>query len=242
MVTTALALLSAMSVFADFHFTNTLSHTVTFELPVVPDYPCTVDLCFTPDSAWPNGCLWSEANTASDINYIQLYEDIATGTLTCGMVSAGAGSAATTTNTMSAGTRYHCTWIAASSTSRRVVIGGDWANSGHDTNALAWPTGIDGMDIGTIRISSFPNGVNFAKGTISDVAIWTRALLQSEVESLAAGAPPSRIGRGSLAFYLPMHNDNAYSWDVASGYLGTPVTTDPADFVGGTNGSRQGTR
>lgn len=47
----------------------------------------------------------------------------------------------------------------------------------------------------------------FFQGTIADAAIWSAALTNTEIASLAAGFTPDRIRPQSLQFYAPLVRD-----------------------------------
>lgn len=110
---------------------------------------------------------------------------------------------ASTVNLISADTWSHVVGIFTSSTDRRAVLNGDWANSGVNVTDIT-PVGVNQTQVVIVGTSTNP-----LKGEIAEVAVWTAALTQAEVELLATGASPRRVRPASLAFYAPMRSGDA---------------------------------
>lgn len=194
-------------------------------------YPFSVDLVFTPESHTTQGCVWSMADNAGATNYHQLV--ITTGALARYACSdAGGNVNASSTNTFTDGVRAHICLVATSATDRRVILAGDWANSG--TNATSrTPAGLDNTVIGRVTTNS-PG--NYADGVISQVAMWSVALTQSDVESLAANAHPYQIQRGALVCYMPTISGSTTPFD-ACGNVQFGTGTAPT-WVAGSGSTR----
>lgn len=167
-------------------------------VPVVTDYPFTLAAWVTPEVANVTQTIVGVADDSSTIRGVQLgLSSAATATAYAG--DASSFNSAATSNTYSAGTRHHVCGIFTSATDRRVVLDGVWASSGTNTTSRVLAS-LDDFGIGV-----FPSATpgNNADGIIEHVAVWTVALAQSEVESLAAGAHPYQVQRASLVFYFP---------------------------------------
>jgi hypothetical protein len=111
---------------------------------------------------------------------------------------------ANTTSTMSTSAWNHCAGIWTSSTDRRVVLNGNWAES-DTSNAPRVPSGVTDLIVGispAMDLDGTPTLTNEWNGRIAHIAIWNVALSQSEIESLAAGASPYSVQSGSLVSYI----------------------------------------
>jgi len=118
---------------------------------------------------------------------------------------AGGWAVADEGTTLSNGVEYHACGIWTSSTDRVSVLDGDWAGRGSNTTSKV-PSGIDKVSIGAQYFNS--TGPNFGlNGRIAEVGIWNAALVQAEVEALAAGVSPLLIRPGNLVFYVPLVGD-----------------------------------
>lgn len=130
-------------------------------------------------------------------------------------------SESTTTNTITTGKLHHAVGIFTSTTSRRAVLDGDWANSNENTTSYTI-SGIDRFRIGR-RGDSSPN--KEWDGPISEVSVWNVALDQWEVEALAAGAPAYVIRPASLVAYYPMREPSGSGFDLINGQTLTDDNT-----------------
>ena len=123
------------------------------------------------------------------------------------------------TPSMVVNTWYHCVGIFTSSTLRRAVLDGDWANSATDSNNRS-PDPSDQIQIGRRHNVNTP-----VDGSIEDVAIWNAALNQADVELLATGVSPTRVKRQNLKYYpqFRLGDSNGDEIDLIAG-LPTPQT------------------
>lgn len=92
------------------------------------------------------------------------------------------GNTATTTNVATAGPWQHALVIATSATDRRVVLNGDWANSGTNTTSST-PAGLNTATIAALIRTGAAEAL-FA-GDLSEYTVWNVALSQAEAQSLA---------------------------------------------------------
>jgi len=113
---------------------------------------------------------------------------------TAGAVNAVSNAAAVERNSVTS-TRYrtnywhHAMAVFESTTSRWSTL--DGGGRGSDTNSSA-PTGMNTMSIGALRINSGTISGPM-RGSLSDIVVWRKALLDHQVELLATGMPPWMI-------------------------------------------------
>jgi len=94
----------------------------------------------------------------------------------------------------------HVAVIATSSTNWRVVLNGDWANSGTYTGSARTLNQPTEMRIG----DSTANLSARMEGLVAHWALWDIALTEAQNDSLAAGANPLAIANNDLIVYLPL--------------------------------------
>jgi hypothetical protein len=112
------------------------------------------------------------------------------------------GPAATSSTTATVGTWNHAAGVWTTSTSRAAYLngGGKATNSGFSNTA-----GVTTAAIGAIIfLSSFGEGMD---GDIGETAIWTVALTDEEVGTLARGVSPTLVRPQSLLYYVPLVRD-----------------------------------
>lgn len=98
------------------------------------------------------------------------------------------------------GTWHHACGIAAATNDRRVFI--DGGSKGTDTSTTDVAIGNSSISIGAWRA----NGSTFNpfNGRLAEAGIWTVALTDEEVLSLARGMSPLLVRPQSLVFYAPI--------------------------------------
>ena len=164
--------------------------------------PFTVAIWFySPADTDNDDCLFQMGNKDVSNHYwrISAYHDQAPPKL-ASVVLAGGATDDVTINEITLNSWQHACFIETSSTNRAIILNGDWANRG--TNAVnKSPLNTDSIAIGYENDSS--PGDNF-EGDLAEVAIWSAALNQSEVEALAAGYSALFIRPASLVAYFPL--------------------------------------
>jgi hypothetical protein len=100
--------------------------------------------------------------------------------------------------TFTSGTWHHACGVWVGDSDRRVFLNGT-----KQTNAtgVSTPTSQD-FNIGRYGGTA---PANYYDGDMAEVGLWSAALSDSEVASLAKGFPPSRIRPQSLAQYWPLY-------------------------------------
>jgi len=144
----------------------------------------------------------SIANSGSDVYYwaITVFNTVQQGWIIA-RDSGGVGSCLTT-NTWSAGAWHHLCGIFAASDSRRIVLNGDWANSGTSVVSRT-PSGVNKTAVGVNCRSTLQWPMN---GSIAEAAIWNVALNQAEVSILAKGYSPLFVRPQNLVEYWNLIN------------------------------------
>lgn len=107
-------------------------------------------------------------------------------------------SNASTVNGFSVNTWHHCAAIFASSTSRTVYLDGNVANKGTNTASRS-PT----ANFTEYRVGGAMDLADDWNGYIAHVAVWSAALSEANIQSLAAGANPLTVDSGNLVWYCP---------------------------------------
>ena len=105
----------------------------------------------------------------------------------------------TSTNSYSAGVYSSVAGVFASITSRTAYLSGVKGTENTTNNSSF--TAANEISIGARRLTTF--GV-FMDGQIAEAAVWSVALTDAEVASLAKGFKPTRIRPQSLVFYAPL--------------------------------------
>jgi hypothetical protein len=98
-----------------------------------------------------------------------------------------------------ANTWFHVAAVEASATSHKAVLNG---TSSQTTTTSETPTGINGVTIGV----GFYDGSfsSYMTGQIAEVGIWSAALTDAEIVSLAKGMTCNLVRPQSLVFYAPL--------------------------------------
>lgn len=117
-----------------------------------------------------------------------------TGHITAQTVDTAAASAISASPTPPAAVdEWHCgLFIFSAINARRVVLDGDWANSGTSTGSRT-PTGIDLQVIGAQVDIGSNTPANDYQGLKGIVVWWSIALTEADSDALAAGADPATI-------------------------------------------------
>lgn len=140
-------------------------------------------------------------NAATNTNDFQLYVDAAN-KVNWNAVGAGSNAIATTTTTFSANTWFHMMGVEVSTSSRAAYLNG----AGKGTNATArTPASLVRTVIGafhgaTVLVPWAPAGT----GRIAEVGVWSVALADADVATLALGVCPLLVHPESLIAYWPL--------------------------------------
>lgn len=119
------------------------------------------------------------------------------------IVNGGGGIARTSTSLVS-GQWMHAAGVWASTSSRRVLLNGGGAVT--DTTSVGAPV-LDAFDIGA---RSFTGTIGlFIPGRVAEVGVWSAALTDDEISSLARGVSPLLVRPSALVFYAPLVRDVA---------------------------------
>lgn len=146
----------------------------------------------------------------------------------------GSWAIADTTTGYSASTWTHVVVVFASTTSRSSYING--SSKGTDTTSVT----VTWVGNGYWAIGSYGGLTSFAAGKIAEVAVWNKALTDTQVGLLAAGSSPNTIEYDNLKAWWPLldspndvigsftltpYNSPTYSSDHPSG-AGTTINID----------------
>ncbi len=118
------------------------------------------------------------------------------------VVRSAQGTTATTGNTLTIGAWDHVCAVNISSTSHRIILNADFDNDDTSTTDREPSSVVDVVAGGRI---DFASGSSTA--TLAESAIWNVALVDDEIEALAAGVSPDQIRPHSLVFYLKQIRD-----------------------------------
>ena len=99
-------------------------------------------------------------------------------------------------------------------------MNGDWTNRGENTDASQ----PGGGDVIHTRIGTIYTGTFYFSGMIAEVAVWNIALVQAEVEALAARASPLSVRPDKLKVYLPMISVTALQ-SIVGNYTWSAINT-----------------
>jgi len=119
------------------------------------------------------------------------------------IIQQGGGSSVLTlisTSGCSANTWHHACAVFTSATSRTIYL--DGGNSATNTTSST-PSGINQMNIGSFKTAAG----NWFNGQVAEVGLWSAALTQPEIASLAAGMTCDKVRPQSLVFYAPLVRD-----------------------------------
>jgi len=114
-------------------------------------------------------------------------------------VVAGIASVARTSTSLSSGQWMHAAGVFASTTSRRVLLNGGGANT---ETTSSTPSGIVVLDLGA-RSNAGTIGL-YLPGRMAEVGVWSAALTDDEIASLARGVSPLLVRPSALVFYAPL--------------------------------------
>lgn len=195
-------------------FDNASSQYLEYGSALFSAYPITIACWFNSDDDAAAQTLFSLSDSsASNQQFVVLMAD---GTLTNDPVRAlvydsGGQDHALSTTGYSTGTWHHACGIFTSATHRAAFI--DGGSKGTQTDTRNWPSGLDVTTLGR-RTDSAPG--QYMSGYIAELGVWTVALSDEEVASLATGISPKAIRPGSLGAYIPLIRDN--DEDIVGGY------------------------
>lgn len=129
------------------------------------------------------------------------------------LASYPSGGSAFPSNLWTSNTWSHFAAICTSSTSRRIVVNGNWASSGTSTGDVT-PSSLDKFYVGVADNDANETLAGYFAGLVAHVAVWSSALSQTDVESLAgpfssgaqsgSGANPLAVQAASLVAYWPL--------------------------------------
>lgn len=120
----------------------------------------------------------------------------------------------------------HVAAIFTSATSRRVVVDGDWANATENTGSAAAPT----AGWNRLEVAAYGPG-NWFNGQVAHVAVYTAALTEAEVDTLAAGGHPYSVQNANCVNYWPMPGNASPEPDSKNNYDLT-LYNSPAQGIG----------
>jgi hypothetical protein len=193
------------------------SNYITIASALVSTAPFTIACWFNSTSA-TFGQNMIAGNAASALNYFGLSLDGATTGDPVGIYARGSGGTVDIVNTTSGysiNTWQHACGVFESSTSRSVFLNGGSKNS---SSASVIPLLVDKINIGVYRQSG-SSGFDSMRGSLAEIGIWSAALTDDEVASLAKGFTPDQIRPQSLVAYLPLVRTNqdikGNSWTTA---------------------------
>ena len=119
----------------------------------------------------------------------------------------------------------YCTAWAASETSRKVVLNGDFPNAGIGTaNSEAWTNNADEMTISSIP--GYYKPAYIVSGSVAEVAVWQSTLTDAEIAILHLGFSPLFVRPQSLVAYWQLVGRTSPEIDRVGGYDMT-VTNGP---------------
>ena len=178
-----------------YEFNGTSQFLSTASTPVVLE-PFTIALWFNPDALGNRilACIGGTSPSRVVINTRGTNNKLAA---QCINSSLSAGVAET--NIPALNTWQHACGVFESSTSRSIFL--DGANKATNTTSITLST------LNTIRIGNQTAVNAYADGKIADVGIWSIALTDAEVASLAKGMTCDKVRPGSLVFYAPLVRD-----------------------------------
>lgn len=137
----------------------------------------------------------SGQSTVSNRFYLALNGGVAT------MYSAATAGSSATAGTAGTGSWQHVSGRTASVNSRFAALGG---TLGSEQTTSRTPGSLNTSSIGASVATPVDS---FFEGRLAHAAIWSVALSDAEIASLAAGALPSSIQAASLLAYLPLTSD-----------------------------------
>jgi hypothetical protein len=113
-------------------------------------------------------------------------------------------NSAETTTGYSINTWTHACGVQSSNTSRKAYING--GSSAENTGSTGTQSGIDSVTIALQRFNNVTTANRFT-GQIAECGIWSAALTDAEIASLAKGMTCDKVRPQSLVFYAPLVRD-----------------------------------
>jgi hypothetical protein len=177
--------------------------------------PLTMACRYYPTDLTVNQTLMSIADTGANVDYYQMgcAGAVADDPIRC-VFRSDVGDLEIVDSTSGAGgvsAWYHACCVFASTTSRSVYFDGGSKATGTDN--VPEPAGIDTTTIGAIQTSTVGG---YFDGSIAEAAVWSAALTDAEVATLAEGYSPLLVRPGSLVAYWPLIRDT--DDDIVGGY------------------------
>lgn len=198
-------------------FTNappTVNTYLEYAGAVLTGYPATLACWFRPDDVATSQDLLHIGTTSAN-TYLRLNFGGATAGDPVRGVAADAGTTGVAVSSAGAagvaGVWYHACATFADATNRAAYFNG--GSKGTNATSVAAPVGMDrtnvavGMYSGTTRTNPFD-------GQIAECGVWSAALSDAEVASLAAGVSPLLVRPGSLVAYWRLIDDQATEIDL----------------------------
>jgi hypothetical protein len=197
---------------------------------VITGAPFTVSLWFR-STASCGGCgLWDSYMTTGNSHEFVLFTNAGSPFTVAWQARDATGENSTNTgNTAALNAWNHVCAIAASETSRTIILNGNTASQGTNTSNRT-PTGLTNTRMGNTRWGGVYTGA------IAEVAVWTTDLAGRECVALANGASPRGVRRASLISYAPLWGQHSPEIDLAGPYswtlTGTPAKLNLGPPVG----------
>lgn len=162
---------------------------------------------------------------ASDLsNFLALGSNGSSGDkITAHARNGGTGAAAVSTATYVANQWQHAAAVFSGSSSRHAYLDGV---KGSESTTSVTPTGIDAIGIG-LAIT----GYAVADGYLAEVAVWTAALTEREIQGLASGWSPRHVRPASLVAYYPLgagHRTGGLTFDRWNGRVDLTENNSPS--------------
>ena len=190
----------------------------------VTGVPFTVACWYKPATVTANQVLFNIGVAGSSANMHEIYFGTTSKNLFANSQTGSVGQSSSGTNTITtAGTWYHCAGVYTSTTSRLAYVNGTAGTA--DTTSVT-PAGLDACYIGVQRFSGSFAG--YCNGDLAEVALYSAALTDAEVASLAAGYSPLLVRPQSLVGYWPLFARATNEEDWTGGRAGTPNGTPAA--------------
>lgn len=116
----------------------------------------------------------------------------------------------------------HVMAVHASTSSRKIYFNG--VNEGTDTTSISVSVSKWGL-ASRVDVVPYPTGgPPYYAGTVAEAAVWSEALTDDEVASLAKGFSPRLVRPQNLELYQPLKNSSDYK-DIISNYAMTVLST-----------------
>jgi len=176
----------------------------SYALPTL-SMPFTVSLWFYPLYVYETGHIWSIANSIWNHNYSVMFgssEQNYRGR--CRVLDDTTEDSAITTNVADNNVWGHYCALFTSTTSRTIVLNGDWANRGVDTTSHTPGGSMQYHGLGAMINSGTPYYIS--NGYLAEAAMWNTALTESEINVLNMRQSPLLVRRSNLVSYVPLTN------------------------------------